>query len=96
MSYVIKYRDNFSIYIYIYIYIEREREREREGVKNFLFSKLSRSALGLTHFPVQWVPGALSPGVKQPRCEADHSPPASAEVKKTCIFISTPLYVFMS
>jgi hypothetical protein len=31
----------------------------------------------------QWVPGALSPRVKRPGREADHSPPASAEVKKT-------------
>jgi hypothetical protein len=27
------------------------------------------------------VPGALSLGVKRPGCEADHSPPSSAEVK---------------
>jgi hypothetical protein len=36
--------------------------------------------------------GALSPGVKRPGREADHSPPASAEVKKT----STPPYAFMA
>jgi hypothetical protein len=30
-----------------------------------------------------WVPGALSPGVKLPGREADHSPPTSAEVKDT-------------
>jgi hypothetical protein len=29
--------------------------------------------------PIQWVPGAISPGVKWPKREADHSPPASAE-----------------
>jgi hypothetical protein len=29
----------------------------------------------------QWVLGALSPHVKGPWCEADHSPPISAEVK---------------
>jgi hypothetical protein len=28
------------------------------------------------------VPGALSPGVKRPGREVDHSPPTSAEVKK--------------
>jgi hypothetical protein len=32
--------------------------------------------------PIQWVPGALSPGVERIGREADHSPPASAEVKK--------------
>jgi hypothetical protein len=30
---------------------------------------------------IQWVPGALSPGVKWPGHEANHSPPSSAEVK---------------
>jgi hypothetical protein len=41
----------------------------------------------------QWVPGALSPGAKRPGCEAYHSPPTSAEVKKgECIhpFPHTP------
>jgi hypothetical protein len=32
--------------------------------------------------PIQWVPGALSLGVKRPGREADHSPPSSAEVKE--------------
>jgi hypothetical protein len=31
-------------------------------VKNFYFSKSSRRALGSTEYPIQWVPGALSPG----------------------------------
>jgi hypothetical protein len=38
----------------------------------------------------------LSPGVKQLCREVDHSPPSSVEVKKTWIYTSTPLYVFMS
>jgi hypothetical protein len=29
----------------------------------------------------QWVPRSLSLGIKLPGCEADHSPPSSAEVK---------------
>jgi hypothetical protein len=29
-------------------------------------------------------------------CEADHSPPTSAEVKNTWVYISTPPYVFMA
>jgi hypothetical protein len=40
--------------------------------------------------PVQWVPGALSSGVKRPEREVDHSPPTSAKVKKMWIYISTP------
>jgi hypothetical protein len=39
--------------------------------------------------------GALFPGVKRPGREADHSPPTSAEVKKTWVYTSTPPYVYM-
>jgi hypothetical protein len=39
---------------------------------------------------------ALSPGVKRPGREADHSSPTSTEVKKTWIYPSTPPYVFIS
>jgi hypothetical protein len=46
--------------------------------------------------PIQWVPEALSPGVKQPEREADYSPPTSAEVKKARIYTSTPPYAFMA
>jgi hypothetical protein len=51
-------------------------------VKNFLFSTASRPTLEPTQPPVQWVPRSLSLEVKQPELETDHSPPASAEVKK--------------
>jgi hypothetical protein len=34
--------------------------------------------------------GVLSPGLKRPEREADHSPPTSAKVKKTWIYKSTP------
>jgi hypothetical protein len=59
-------------------------------VKNFLFSMSSRTALGSTQPPIQWVPEA-----KRPEHEADHSPPASDEVKKIWIYTTTPLYTFM-
>jgi hypothetical protein len=61
-------------------------------VKNSLFSMSSRPALGTTQPPIQWVPGALSPGVKWLGREVDHSPPASAEVKKMWIYTSTCLH----
>jgi hypothetical protein len=48
----------------------------------FLFTTVSRTALGITQPPIQWVPGSLSLGVKWPGREADHSPPSSAEVKE--------------
>jgi hypothetical protein len=34
-----------------------------------------------TQPPIEWIPRAPSPEVKQPKCEADHSPPHRAEVK---------------
>jgi hypothetical protein len=40
--------------------------------------------------------GAHSPGAKHRVREADHSPPASAEVKKMWIYTSTPPYAFMA
>jgi len=40
--------------------------------------------------PIQWVPGDLSPGVKLPGREADHSPPSSAGVKNSWRYTSTP------
>jgi len=46
-----------------------------------LLTTMSRLALGPTQPPIQWVPGALSMGVKQPGHKADHSPLSSAEVK---------------
>jgi hypothetical protein len=46
-------------------------------------------ALGSTHPPIQWVPGAFSPKVKRPELEADHSRPASTEIKKIWIYTST-------
>jgi hypothetical protein len=57
-------------------------------VKNFLFSTLSRRALGSTQPPIQWVPGALSPRVKQLVREAHHSPPTSAQVRKLWTYTS--------
>jgi hypothetical protein len=54
----------------------------KRGPGIFLFTTASRMALGPTQPPVQWVPGALSLGVKRPGCEADNSPPSNAEVKE--------------
>jgi hypothetical protein len=45
--------------------------------------------------PIQWVPGHLSPELKRPGREADHTF-SSAQVKKTWTYISTPPYVFMA
>jgi hypothetical protein len=59
------------------------RVRFPPGLGIFIFTTVSRKALGTTQPPIQWVPGALSLRVKQPGREADHSPPSSAEVRNT-------------
>jgi hypothetical protein len=54
----------------------------RQDLGIFLFDTVSGPALGPTQPPIQWVPGALSLGVKRKGRKADHSPPSSAEVKE--------------
>jgi hypothetical protein len=53
-----------------------------QGLGIFLFTTMSRKALGPTQPPIQCVPRALFLEVKQPGHEDDHSPPSSAEVKE--------------
>jgi hypothetical protein len=52
------------------------------GALNFFPHHRVQAALGPTQPPNRWPPGVLSLGVEQPGCEADHSPPPSAEVKE--------------
>jgi hypothetical protein len=62
----------------------------RQGLGIFLFTTASRPALGPAQ-PIQWVPGALSLGIKRPGREADHSPPSCAEVKEWVeLYIHSP------
>jgi hypothetical protein len=61
----------------------------------FLLTIASRTALRRTQPPIQWVPGALSLGVKRPGREAEHSPPSSAEVKNAWGYTSAPPYALM-
>jgi hypothetical protein len=42
-----------------------------QGARIFLLTTASKPALGPTQLPIQWVPGALSLGVKRPGREAD-------------------------
>jgi hypothetical protein len=51
----------------------------------FLFTTASRTALGTTQPPIQWVPG-----VKRPVLGADHSPISSAGVKNAWSYTSIP------
>jgi hypothetical protein len=64
------------------------RVRLPAGAGNF-FTTASTTALEPTQPPIQWVPEALSLGVKRPGREADHSPPSSAEVKNVWRYTST-------
>jgi hypothetical protein len=52
------------------------------GLGIFLFTTASRTALGPTQPPIQWVRGVLSIGLKRPGREADHLPPSNVEVKE--------------
>jgi hypothetical protein len=87
----------FSLLIlYIITGLEHRWFESRQGPGIFLFIIASRTALGSTQPPIQWVPGGLSLGVKQPQYEADHSPPSSAEVKNAWSYTSTPQYATMA
>jgi hypothetical protein len=66
------------------------------GGNNFHFCMSSISALRPTQPPVQRVQRAFSLGVKRPGREDNHSPPTSAEVKKNCVYTSTPPYAFLA
>jgi hypothetical protein len=60
---------------------------DKDGIS--FFSSESRPGLGPTQPSIQWLPGAVTPGLKQPEREVDHSPPFSAEVKKAWSYTST-------
>jgi hypothetical protein len=56
----------------------------------FLFATASKTALGPTQSPIQWVHGALTLGVKWPVRHADQSPPSTAKVTNAWSYSSTP------
>jgi hypothetical protein len=62
----------------------------RRRLEIFPFTTVSRPVLGPTQLLIQWVPGALSLGVRRPGSEADYSPPSSAKVKNAWSYTSTP------
>jgi hypothetical protein len=56
---------------------------------------VSRTTLGFTHLPIQWVANVLSLGLKRPGHKTDHAPLSSNEVKNAWSYTSIPQYVFM-
>jgi hypothetical protein len=56
--------------------------------RDFVFSEISRPAVGFTQPPIQWVPGSLSAALKRPRCEVDHWPSSSVEAKNDWSYTS--------
>jgi hypothetical protein len=65
------------------------RVRFLVGAGRFYLHYRVQNGSGATQPPIQWVPGALSLGVKRPGREADHSPPSCAEVKKAWSYTFT-------
>jgi hypothetical protein len=101
---LVKYRDNFTLPLKFH---RPEPFRFYRNVPTFeevsycnywtsLFTTASRTALGPTQLPIQWVPWVLSLGVKRPGRKADHSLPSSDEVKNARSYTSTPQYAFMA
>jgi hypothetical protein len=75
--------------------VRGSRVRFPAGLGIFLFTTASRTALGPTQPPIQWVPGALSLGVRRPGREADH-PHLVPRSKNEWSYISIPHYAFMA
>jgi hypothetical protein len=80
----------YSRFLYLYK-INIYHWRSRYG--DWLRTGLPR---GRSSSPYPMGTGALYPGVKWQGREADHSLPASAEVKKIWIYTLTPPYAFMA
>jgi len=62
----------------------------RQGQGISLFATTSILALRPTQPPIQWVTGAISPWVKRPGREADHSSPSTVEIKMSGAILSVP------
>jgi hypothetical protein len=60
------------------------------GVGNFSLHHRLETGSG-AQLPIQWVPGALSPGVKRLGREADHSSPSSEVKEYVEIYLHSPI-----
>jgi len=71
-------------------FVELENRGSIPGRGRIFFATASRQVLGPTQPPIQWVPWALSPGVKLPVHDVDYSPRSSGEVKNAWSYTSPP------
>jgi hypothetical protein len=62
--------------------------------ENFLFPRRPDRLWGPTQLSTQWVAENLSPRVKRPGREADHSPPSSAKVKNSEAILYSPMRLY--
>jgi hypothetical protein len=60
------------------------------GKEGFLSRHRVQTGSGAHSAPIEWVPKALSLGVKRPGRESDHSPPSSAEVECMELYDHSP------
>jgi hypothetical protein len=68
----------------------RVKVRVPVGANIFLFSASSIPDLRPIQPPIKWISEVLSLPVARPEREVDHSPPTSAEVRETWIYINFP------
>jgi hypothetical protein len=82
-----------SVYWLGYVFDQRDSIPGRGGI---FFSSPLRSDLfwSLSSLLSNGYQGTLSSGLKQPECEADHSPLSSVTVKNALKYTSTPQYIF--
>jgi hypothetical protein len=71
--------------------LDNQGFQHRQGLEIFLFTTISRPALGPTQPTTQWMPEALSLGVKWPVHKADHSPPSTAKDKCMELYLHSPI-----
>jgi hypothetical protein len=92
--------NNNNYYSYYYLALRYRLDDRGSRVRfpaeagNFSLHQRVSNSLGPTQPPIQWVPGALSLGVKRPGREADHSPSSSAEVKDWVeLYLHSPIHL---
>jgi hypothetical protein len=86
----------FNIYPFIHSTIGRGSEFEYRKGQEFSLFHVVQTGFWVHSAFYPMGTGALFQGIKRPGREADHSPPTSAETKKTWIYTSTPPDVFMA